>query len=113
MVMSKKLIFVNMITRLFQIQHFAADRPLIKRLIRKKILQQLKNLIYYQKTGPVAQRLEQWTHNPLVVGSNPTGPIQNGGFLRYIILDLRYNKKFNRRRNRRMISHCRVIFFKD
>src|ERR1019366_950885 len=21
-----------------------------------------------------AQRLEQWTHNPLVVGSNPTGP---------------------------------------
>ncbi len=24
--------------------------------------------------GPVAQRLEQWTHNPLVVGSNPTGP---------------------------------------
>ncbi len=26
------------------------------------------------KSGPVAQRLEQWTHNPLVVGSNPTGP---------------------------------------
>ena len=25
-------------------------------------------------TGPVAQRLEQGTHNPLVVGSNPTGP---------------------------------------
>lgn len=24
--------------------------------------------------GPIAQRLEQWTHNPLVVGSNPTGP---------------------------------------
>src|SRR5215472_9878584 len=24
--------------------------------------------------GPLAQRLEQWTHNPLVVGSNPTGP---------------------------------------
>src|SRR5215470_1278601 len=22
--------------------------------------------------GPLAQRLEQWTHNPLVVGSNPT-----------------------------------------
>ncbi len=22
----------------------------------------------------MAQRLEQWTHNPLVVGSNPTGP---------------------------------------
>ncbi len=25
--------------------------------------------------GAVAQRLEQGTHNPLVVGSNPTGPI--------------------------------------
>ena len=24
--------------------------------------------------GPVAQRSEQGTHNPLVVGSNPTGP---------------------------------------
>src|SRR5437667_4705150 len=24
--------------------------------------------------GPVAQRLEQWTHNPLVPGSNPGGP---------------------------------------
>ena len=26
------------------------------------------------KTGPLAQWLEQGTHNPLVVGSNPTGP---------------------------------------
>ena len=25
-------------------------------------------------SGPVAQRLEQGTHNPLVVGSNPSGP---------------------------------------
>ena len=25
--------------------------------------------------GPLAQRLVQRTHNPLVVGSNPTGPI--------------------------------------
>ena len=25
--------------------------------------------------GPVAQWLEQGTHNPLVVGSSPTGPI--------------------------------------
>ena len=24
--------------------------------------------------GPLAQRLEQWTHNPLVPGSNPGGP---------------------------------------
>ena len=25
----------------------------------------------------MAQWLEQWTHNPLVVGSNPTGPSRN------------------------------------
>jgi hypothetical protein len=25
--------------------------------------------------GPIAQRLEQGTHNPLVPGSNPGGPI--------------------------------------
>src|SRR5437868_3070135 len=25
--------------------------------------------------GPIAQRLEQRTHNPLVLGSNPSGPI--------------------------------------
>src|SRR5205807_822329 len=28
----------------------------------------------YPQIGPLAQRLEQRTHNPLVVGSNPTGP---------------------------------------
>ena len=28
----------------------------------------------HNPSGPVAQRLEQGTHNPLVVGSNPTGP---------------------------------------
>jgi hypothetical protein len=27
--------------------------------------------------GTVAQRLEQGTHNPLVAGSNPAGPIAN------------------------------------
>ena len=27
-----------------------------------------------QNGGPLAQRLEQWTHNPLVGGSNPSGP---------------------------------------
>ncbi len=26
------------------------------------------------KIGLLAQRLEQWTHNPLVAGSNPAGP---------------------------------------
>lgn len=34
------------------------------------------NLLRYlkKKKGPLAQRLVQRTHNPLVVGSNPTGP---------------------------------------
>ena len=27
-----------------------------------------------QASGPLAQRLEQGTHNPLVAGSNPAGP---------------------------------------
>jgi hypothetical protein len=28
----------------------------------------------FVRVGPVAQRLEQRTHNPLVLGSNPSGP---------------------------------------
>ena len=32
------------------------------------------------KIGPLAQRLEQGTHNPLVVGSNPTGPSHPSSF---------------------------------
>jgi hypothetical protein len=28
----------------------------------------------FLRNGPLAQRLEQWTHNPLVPGSNPGGP---------------------------------------
>ncbi len=36
--------------------------------VRSTILK--SNSIY----GPIAQRLEQGTHNPLVVGSNPTRP---------------------------------------
>ena len=31
-------------------------------------------IITFVRVGPVAQRLEQQTHNLLVVGSNPTGP---------------------------------------
>ena len=33
-----------------------------------------QEIILLSKRGPLAQRLEQGTHNPLVVGSNPTGP---------------------------------------
>ena len=35
--------------------------------------------------GPVAQRLEQRTHNPLVPGSNPGGPTNIGSPLSLII----------------------------
>ncbi len=33
--------------------------------------------------GPVAQWLEQGTHNPLVVGSNPTGPTKISSTVRF------------------------------
>ena len=39
--------------------------------------------------GLLAQRLEQRTHNPLVVGSNPTGP------------------------TKRFMCECRLLFFGD
>ena len=32
----------------------------------------------HKQRGPVAQRLEQGTHNPLVPGSNPGGPSPEG-----------------------------------
>ena len=46
------------------------------------------DLIKYNK-GLLAQRLEQRTHNPLVVGSNPTGP------------------------TKRFMCECRLLFFGD
>ena len=37
-------------------------------------LQTRANVLFSYVNGPVAQRLEQGTHNPLVPGSNPGGP---------------------------------------
>ncbi len=31
-------------------------------------------ILHLQLLGLVVQWLEQWTHNPLVAGSNPAGP---------------------------------------
>jgi hypothetical protein len=46
-------------------------------------------LIRLVPNGPVAQRLEQGTHNPLVPGSNPGGPILFSIFdFRFAIVDL-------------------------
>src|ERR1700756_4469495 len=36
---------------------------------------------FRQQCGPVAQRLEQGTHNPLVRGSNPCGPTKPSRFV--------------------------------
>ena len=38
-----------------------------------------------QHGGPVAQRLEQGTHNPLVPGSNPGGPSSTNQLLGTIV----------------------------
>src|SRR5581483_1980185 len=38
------------------------------------VFARVKNGSPHLADGPVAQRLEQWTHNPLVPGSNPGGP---------------------------------------
>src|SRR3954464_14624378 len=39
--------------------------------------------IKIKNAGPLAQRLEQRTHNPSVVGSNPTGPTTSYGRIEF------------------------------
>jgi hypothetical protein len=55
---------------------------------RFRFTEQLTTALWYVgMDGLVAQRLEQRTHNPLVVGSNPTGPTNcftNLGFRGFI-----------------------------
>ena len=50
----------------------ACSHPLFRRPCLSLYLWYNKRLC--SKQGPVAQGLEQGTHNPLVVGSKPTGP---------------------------------------
>ena len=38
----------------------------------------------FVRVGPVAQRLEQRTHNPLVLGSNPSGPTNLSVSFRFV-----------------------------
>ena len=47
------------------------DAPDLKSVDRKVVRVQVPLSAPH---GPVAQRLEQGTHNPLVAGSNPAGP---------------------------------------
>src|SRR5436305_2886173 len=44
-------------------------------LFISRLWQEVAKLCSFEN-GPVAQRLEQGTHNPLVPGSNPGGPTQ-------------------------------------
>jgi hypothetical protein len=44
----------------------------VSRLIGQSVL--VVRIIHNNREGPLAQRLVQRTHNPLVDGSNPSGP---------------------------------------
>ena len=55
------------------------NRSLSFEVARKRAVEQ-----YLSTNGPVAQRLEQGTHNPLVLGSNPSGPTKNYFLVRII-----------------------------
>lgn len=48
----------------------AIDNNILRRIL---FYTNLKNKIHSSLSGPVAQRLEQSTHNALVAGSNPAG----------------------------------------
>ena len=43
----------------------------------------IRAIFFLINEGPVAQRLEQRTHNPLVLGSNPSGPTNKFRALRF------------------------------
>ena len=47
------------------------------------------------RDGPVAQRLEQGTHNPLVPGSNPGGPSPSMRFVKPIVLSANANQQLD------------------
>ena len=57
-----------------QLLHFYYIRFFEARRMFRLILLNHYKIETLASNGPVAQRLEQRTHNPLVVGSNPTGP---------------------------------------
>ena len=59
--------------------------------------------------GLVAQRLEQRTHNPLVVGSNPTGPTNFSAPRPYEIPDGHESLKPAREAGRRCKSIMRTL----
>jgi hypothetical protein len=52
-------------------------------------------VIHSSTVGPLAQRLEQRTHNPLVEGSNPSGPtISDLQFARTVAMVIRLDAEF-------------------
>ena len=52
--------------------------PNIPPVDQKSLKCYAKQRTFWYIFGPLAQRLEQRTHNPLVVGSNPTWPTLSG-----------------------------------
>ena len=61
---------------MYLIEIFILDKRVLHISARSFHLYKGGQAYYFALIGPVAQRLEQWTHNPLVVGSNPTGPTE-------------------------------------
>ena len=54
---------------------FTRGRPTrVNTLIKLDVERRMLDVRAAAREGPVAQRLEQGTHNPLVPGSNPGGP---------------------------------------
>ena len=48
---------------------------------KSRVSQKSSQVVQIKQAGPLAQRLEQRTHNPLVEGSNPSGPTKGFKYL--------------------------------
>ena len=83
---------LSRLSKLAGISIVLASQVCIPRIIKRAFKASLKKLLRLNK-GPLAQRLEQGTHNPLVDGSNPSRPIL-----------LKYDSKINPRES---------LFFKN
>ena len=70
--------------------------------------------------GPIAQRLEQGTHNPLVGGSNPSGPTIESATCEHLtcsscvvvtwIVPCQHESRFLRSRLRALVDDCPYPF---
>ena len=58
------------------------------------------------QNGPVAQRLAQGTHNPLVAGSNPAGPTRNAQILVWAFRILKTGTPCGQDHGPEKCNHC-------